>query len=162
MSFSHYLWSTLMSMPTTAHHKNPSSSSNRISKLAVRRRSPIPNAAGKMLLLSFCCFCLLVATMASPCTASPAEMAAAAEDQQPLGVDEADFDLEAKRCQAAYECWPTEPVLADGRPLFMASIVKRLNIGSGFQTRGAKCRCREGQCTFYSVPKRRFFNCQEL
>jgi hypothetical protein len=28
-------------------------------------------------------------------------------------------DIEAKSCTATYECWPTEPVLDDGRPLMM-------------------------------------------
>ncbi|KAI1705837.1 hypothetical protein Ddc_15580 [Ditylenchus destructor] len=75
--------------------------------------------------------------------------------EQPIGV--------AKSCTAAFECWRAEPVLEDGVPMELINrLSKRLAIGSARQTRGAKCRCRTGQCMFYEIAQRSFLPCQEF
>uniref|UniRef100_A0A1I8B7W0 Uncharacterized protein n=1 Tax=Meloidogyne hapla TaxID=6305 RepID=A0A1I8B7W0_MELHA len=63
-------------------------------------------------------------------------------------IAESIIDFGAKACTAAFECWSTEPVIEDGRPLFLPYI--------------GKCRCKEGRCMFYSLPARIFFECQEI
>ncbi|KAI1699654.1 hypothetical protein DdX_17199 [Ditylenchus destructor] len=69
----------------------------------------------------------------------------------------------AKSCTAAFECWRSEPVLEDGMPMELINrLNKRLAIGSARQTRGAKCRCRTGQCMFYDIAERGFLPCQEF
>ncbi|KAL7080238.1 hypothetical protein ACQ4LE_000481 [Meloidogyne hapla] len=79
-------------------------------------------------------------------------------------IAESIIDFGAKACTAAFECWSTEPVIEDGRPLFLPYIVKRLEIGGGLHNKGGrgKCRCKEGRCMFYSLPARIFFECQEI
>uniref|UniRef100_A0A915NVQ7 Uncharacterized protein n=1 Tax=Meloidogyne floridensis TaxID=298350 RepID=A0A915NVQ7_9BILA len=63
-------------------------------------------------------------------------------------IAESIIDFGAKTCTLAFECWSTEPVIEDGRPLFMPYI--------------GKCRCKEGRCMFYSLPERIFYECQEI
>ncbi|CAK5077542.1 unnamed protein product [Meloidogyne enterolobii] len=79
-------------------------------------------------------------------------------------IAESIIDFGAKTCTLAFECWSTEPVIEDGRPLFMPYIAKRLEIGGGLHNKSGKgkCRCKEGRCMFYSLPERIFYECQEI
>ncbi|CAD5211494.1 unnamed protein product [Bursaphelenchus okinawaensis] len=72
-------------------------------------------------------------------------------------------ELSAKKCSSTYECWRTEPVTDEGLPLnLMSRVSKRLDIGNGRSRRGAKCRCKQGQCLFYNIPTQNYFYCQEF
>uniref|UniRef100_A0A1I8A8P9 Secreted protein n=1 Tax=Steinernema glaseri TaxID=37863 RepID=A0A1I8A8P9_9BILA len=73
-----------------------------------------------------------------------------------------DMDTVGKECTAAFHCWKTEPVTADGLPLSLSGrLSKRLDIG-GALGRGNKCRCRQGFCQLYVIPTRAFVPCEEF
>ncbi|KAI6184163.1 hypothetical protein M3Y97_00566900 [Aphelenchoides bicaudatus] len=78
---------------------------------------------------------------------------------------DADFSLiseDAKECKKDFQCWKTEPVI-DGVPLELyGRINKRVSIGAGLVSRGARCRCVKGTCSFYIFTSKRFLACQEF
>ncbi|KAF8361876.1 hypothetical protein PRIPAC_88799 [Pristionchus pacificus] len=69
-----------------------------------------------------------------------------------------------KPCEAAFDCWRSEPVdVASGLPLRMSQSFrqKRLEVGGG-RTKGGRCRCTLGTCQLYQFSTKSFVPCEEF
>ncbi|GMR37121.1 hypothetical protein PMAYCL1PPCAC_07316, partial [Pristionchus mayeri] len=71
-----------------------------------------------------------------------------------------------KPCEAAFDCWRSEPVdTISGLPLRMSDPSsfrqKRLEVGGG-RSKGGRCRCALGTCQLYHFSTKSFLPCEEF
>ncbi|GMS84788.1 hypothetical protein PENTCL1PPCAC_6963, partial [Pristionchus entomophagus] len=71
-----------------------------------------------------------------------------------------------KPCEAAFDCWRSEPVdVNSGLPLRMSDSSsfrqKRLEVGGG-RSKGGRCRCTLETCQLYHFSTKSFLPCEEF